>query len=264
MYYQIGHGPLFRVASADSGNLWPDPVRGHGAFYVPKEGNRYSGPHQLTLYCAEDPLVAITEGAFYQAIRLQNDIASFRMKEITYPLVSEHLLWAFSIDPLPHVVDMESAISSNHFGYSPHLLLNPSRAYSGTRAVADDVRSFTPPAGSGLPNPEGMKVPSVRTPYVRAFQPHHLSLFVMDTPASIPYGQRSNLIAKMKIEFEFFTHKPSNSVIYQSPRIDWSAPKFRVTSIAGEPRLAPIPAYPGRPHARDYNLDEWHQIKIIF
>lgn len=226
MYYSIGDSPLFRVASADSGNVWPDPVMGHGAYYLSKEGNRYSRTHQLTLYCAEDPLAAITEGAFYQAIQWQNDISLFRMKAVTYPLKSEHLLWTFLIDPRPKVIDMESVISSTHFGYSPHLLLNPSQAYSGTQAVADDVRSYTPPVGSELPKPEGMKVPSVRTPYVRTFQPHHLSLFVMNTPASIPYSQRSHLVAKMRIEFEFFTHTPSNSVIYQSLASTGQHPNF--------------------------------------
>lgn len=76
MYYPIGQGPFFRVASASSGNAWPDPVRGEGAYYVGREGNRYSRPDQLTVYCAEDPHVAITEGSFYQALKWQNDIAS--------------------------------------------------------------------------------------------------------------------------------------------------------------------------------------------
>ena len=120
------------------------------------------------------------------------------MKAVTYPLRSEHLLWGFQIDPRPIVVDMESALASNHFAYSPHLLLNPSRAYSGTQAVADDVHTYTPPPGSGLPNPEGMKVPSVRTPYTRGFQPHLLALFVNISPASVPYNQRSQLLAQIR------------------------------------------------------------------
>jgi len=264
MYYAIGQRPLFRVASATSGNVWPAPVMGQGAYYVPRGGNRYSRPHQLTVYCAEDPLVAITEGAFYQALQWQTDIASFRMKAVTYPLRSEHLLWAFRIDPHPPVLDMETALASNHFRYPPHLLVNPSRDYSGTQAVADDVRTYAPPAGSGQPNPEGMKVPSVRTPYPTGFQPHHLALFVMNTSASVPYDQRSQLIAKMKIEFEFFTHVPVNPVAYQSPRINWIAPKFRVTPIPGEPVLSPIPAYAGRPNARTYPLNRWHRVGIVF
>ena len=264
MYYPIGQGPLFRVASASSGNVWPDPVMGRGAYYVSRDGNRYSRPHQLTVYCAEDPLVAITEGAFYQALEWQNDIASFRMKTVAYPLRSEHLLWAFRIDPRPPVIDMESAFAGNHFGYPPHLLRNPNRVYSGTQAVADDVRTHMPPTGSGQPNPEGMKVPSVRTPHARGFQPYQLALFVMNTRTAVPYDQRSELVARMKIEFEFLTHSPANPVAYESPRINWSEPKFRVTRIRGEPTVSPIPVFAGRPGARTYSLNRWHRIRIVF
>ena len=91
MYYPIGPGSLFRVASDTSGNVWPDPVLGHGAYYVGINGNRYSRPDQLTVYCAEDPLVAITEGAYYQALKWQNDIAFYRMKGVNYPLRSAAL-----------------------------------------------------------------------------------------------------------------------------------------------------------------------------
>jgi hypothetical protein len=88
------------------------------------------------------------------------------------------------------------------------------------------VRTYTPPAGSGPPNPEGMKVPSVRTPHARGFQPHQFAFFVMNTPASVPYDQRSRLVAKMKIEFEFLTHSPANPVGYSSPRINSHDPSF--------------------------------------
>jgi len=52
MYHPIGKGPLFRVASATSGNVWPDPVLGHGAYYVGIDANRYSRPDRLTVYGA--------------------------------------------------------------------------------------------------------------------------------------------------------------------------------------------------------------------
>jgi hypothetical protein len=250
--------------------VWPDPVRGYGAYYTDRQGNRYSTPHQLTVYCAEDPLVAITEGAFYQALSWQTDIAVSRVKPVTYPLRSEHLLWAFRIDPLPPVIDMESPLASNHFAYPPHVLLNPCRVYRSTQEIADDVRTYTPPAGSGLPKPEGMKVPSVRTPYVKGaaapsgFLPYHLALFVVDAHGGVPYSRRAQLIAKMKIEFEFFTHAPPAPVAYHHARINWAAPKFRVTAIPSEPSLSPIPAFSGRPNARPYALNRWYRIEIVF
>lgn len=264
MYYTIGSGPLFRVASATSGNVWPDPVMGQGAYYVGREGNRYSSPHQLTVYCAEDPLVAIAEGAYYQALNWQKEIASSRTKAVKYPLQSEHLLWSFRIDPIPSVIDMESPLAINHFAYSPHVLLNPNRTYIDTQEIANDVRTYTPPIGSSQPKPEGMKVPSARTDYKNAFQAHHLALFVVNRDGSVPFDQRSQLVAKMKIEFEFLTHSPITSVAYQHARIDWTTPRFRVTAIPGEPSLSPIEAYIGRPKSRSYILNRWYKIGIVF
>lgn len=264
MYYPIGSGPLFRVASATVGNAWPQPVRGEGAYYVPKGGNRYSRTHQLTVYCAEDPLVAITEGAFYQALHWQNAIAESRSRGLGYPLRSEHLFWAFQIDPIPAVIDMESAVASSQFRYPPHLLLNPSREYGGTQDVADDVRTYVPPPSSGDPRPEGMKIPSVRTPYTKGHQPYHLALFVMSIPNAVPFDQRSQLVAKMRIEYEFLTHQPRSSVSYSHARIHWDEPRFRVTSIPGEQALSPIPIFPGRPNARKYVLNQWYRIRILF
>jgi len=264
MYYPVGAGPLFRVASATFGNVWPEPVLGQGAYYVDAAGNRYSRPHQLTVYCAEDPLVAITEGAFYQALAWQQILASSRTKAVTYPLKSEHLLWAFTLAPPPPILDMEDPLASNRFAYAPHVLLNPSRAYSATQAIADDVRTYTPPAGSGQPKPEGMKIPSGRTPYAKGFQPHHLALFVINTPGVVPLDHRASLVAKMRIEFEFLTRPPAASVAFHHPRIDWGRPKFRVTPIPGAVALSPLPAYPGRPNPRTYSLNRWHRIAIVF
>ena len=237
---------------------------GEGAYYVSRGGNRYSRPQQLTVYCAEDPLVAITEGAFYQALSWQNDIALSRTKPVNYPLRSEHLLWAFRIDPKPSVIDLESPLASNHFAYSPHVLLNPCRVYSSTQEIADDVRTYVPPTGSGQLRPEGLKTPSVRTPHVSGFQPLQLALFVMKTDWSVPFDQRSQLDAKMRIEYEFRTHSPITSVAYQHARINWTSPRFRVTAIAGEPSLSPLPAYLDRPQARSYILNQWYRIRIVF
>jgi hypothetical protein len=61
MYYAIGAGNLYRVTKMDV--LWPNPVRGHGAYYVPKGGNRFNGPDQLTVCCMEDPVAALAESA---------------------------------------------------------------------------------------------------------------------------------------------------------------------------------------------------------
>ncbi len=164
MYYQIGDGDLYRVTWPNM--VWPAPVQGLGAFYTPKDGSRYNRPHQRTVSCAEDPLVAITEAAFYQALRWREAIASSFVLAVAYPFHSEHLFWTFRIDPRPPIIDLEHAGAALTFGYSPHVVTNPSQNYRATQDIADKVRGYTPPLGSPDPPPEGVRSPSVRTPRV--------------------------------------------------------------------------------------------------
>jgi hypothetical protein len=138
MYYQIGDGDLYRVTRRDT--VWPAPVQGLGAFYTPKQGSRYNRPHQRTVGCSEDAIVAITEAAFYQALKWREAIASSLAHAVAYPFRSEHLFWAFRIDPRPPVIDFEHAGAVGSFGYSPHVVTNPSQNYMATQDVADKVR----------------------------------------------------------------------------------------------------------------------------
>ena len=162
MYYQIGAGDLYRVTRPNT--VWPVPVGGDGAFYTPKNGSRYNRPHQQTV-------AAITEAAFYQALMWREAIASSLTKAVAYPFHSEHLFWAFRIDPRPPVIDLEHAGAVIAFGYSPHVVTNPSENYTATQDIADKVRGHASPLGSPDPTPEGVRAPSVRTPTVGEYQP---------------------------------------------------------------------------------------------
>jgi len=258
MYYTIGNGNLYRVTSATT--VWPNPVRGHGAYFISNQGNRYNRTDQLTVYCSEDPVVSITEGAFYQAIEWHRKMAYSRINAITYPLRSEHTLWAFQIDPPPPVVDLESAAAMARFVYQPHVLLNPSREYTRTQELADDVRAHIPPPGSPDPRPEGVKAPSIGTPRKGPFQPHQLSLFVREMNGIVPYDQRSILIGKCRIEFEFLAAAPvAGSANYHSIVIDWKRPRFRIAPIPGAPSVSPIPAFPTRPGSKVIHLNRWYR-----
>jgi hypothetical protein len=159
MYYSIGNGNLYRITSAST--VWPNPVKGHGAYYISAQGNRYNRTDQLTVYCSEDPVVSLTEGAYYQAIEWHRKLAYSKIIPIAYPLRTEHIFWAFRIDPCPPVVDLERAAAIARFNYQPHVLLNPSKEYTRTQELADDVRAYFPPAGSPDLRPEGVKAPSV-------------------------------------------------------------------------------------------------------
>jgi hypothetical protein len=261
VYYQIGAGNLYRVTSDNT--VWPNPVRGLGAFYLPHRGNRYNAVHQVTVSCSEDPWVAICEAAYYQALKLRDAIASSLINALTYPFRSEHLFWGFQIDPLPPVVDLEAPVAAALFQYSPHVLTNPGQNYLATQFVSNAIRAHTPPLGSPDPLPEGILAPSVRTPKSGAYQPKQLALF--NRPDSQPYDQRSNLTAKMRLVIEFLAAAPiGGAVNFQTPAINWTKPKFRLTAIVGEPSIGPVPALPGRPGARPIPLSRWLSLNICY
>jgi len=263
MYYQIGAGDLYRVTRPNTS--WPEPVQGLGAFYLPKGGNRYNTAHQLTVGCSEDPSVVITEAVFYQAFHWREAIASSLIHAVTYPLRSEHLFWAFRIAPLPPVADLEDPIAVANFGYSPHVVTNPGQNYRATQDVANSVRTHNPPLGSPDPIPEGVRAPSVRTPKVGMYQPKQLALFVTTRAGVVPYDQRSNLVTKMRLEFEFFAAPPvGGAVHYQSVSINWSRPKYRLSMIPGEPSIGPVPALAGRPGGKAIPLNRWLVANICY
>jgi hypothetical protein len=263
MYYPIGPGALYRVTRRET--AWPEPVRGLGAFYVPPEGNRYNVAHQLTVSCSEDPLVAVTEAAFYQALHWRGAIANSLIIPVSYPFRSEHLFWAFRIDPLPPVIDLEDPIAIAQFGYSPHVLTNPGQDYRATQQVANSVRTYRPPLGSPQPKSDGVRAPSVRTPKVGAYPPKQLALFVVDRAGAVPYDQRSSLVARMRLEFEFIAAPPvGGSVTYSSVAINWPKPKYRLTAIPGEPSVGPVPALAGRPGGRAIPLNRWLSLTINY
>lgn len=82
MYYAISPAtPLYRVTSLHE--TWPNPLGGLGAYYT---HGRYNGPHQQTVYASDDPLVVITEAAFYQALEWFRTIAANHVVPVRYPL----------------------------------------------------------------------------------------------------------------------------------------------------------------------------------
>ena len=141
MYHQIGGDILYRVTGDNT--VWPDPVRGLGAFYPREGGNRYNVAQQVTVSCSRDPWVAICEAAFYQGLALRKAIASSMILPVNYPFHSQHLLWGFQITPPLPVIDLEDQAASRLFQYSPHVLTNPSQNYRATQEIANAVRSHT-------------------------------------------------------------------------------------------------------------------------
>jgi hypothetical protein len=204
--------------------------------------------------------VALTEAAFYQALEWHRRIALNHVLPVSYPLESEHWLWCFTIDPRPPVIDLLHPTAQHQFPHPPYLLLTPSRQYEGTQALADAIRACIPPAGSVYPQPEGLRAPSVRTGPSGTFQPTQFALFVMNQVFQQPYDQRATLVEQWRLTFEFQEPPPRHAVTYNSTRIDWPAPRFRL----GGPSTATIPAFAPRPHARPYQPGRWYRLAINY
>jgi hypothetical protein len=220
VYYQIGAGNLYRVTSDHT--IWPVPVKGDGAFYLPRGGNRYNVVQQVTVSCSEDSWVVICEAAYYQALKLRDAIASSLINELTYPFRSEQRFWGFRINPLPPVLDLEDPVAEGLFQYSPHVLTNPGQNYLATQSVSNAVRTHTPPMGSPDPIPEGIFAPSVRTPKSGAYQPKQLALFIPRPGSLLPRQERSS---------QAFNHGKHRRTRKKKSRSEFSFPCISVPSV---------------------------------
>ena len=272
MYYPLAAGArLYRVTRP--GVLWPTPLHGTGAYFT--KGGRYNYPTEPTVYCTEDPLAALAEAAFYEALEWQVKISTHRFNPITYPLVTAHKLWCFSIDPAPAVIDLEHPQAIAQFQHTPHMLSNPSfnpargphvpgqplaRDYFGTQDLAKDVRGHVPPPGSADRRPEGIKAPAIRVKRTSNYRAHQLALFVFPAGIHQSYEGRANMILECDLEFQFLQLTPRQAVTAQTVDIDWCKPKFRISGAG----TAIVPAYGPRPVAKAYSPNRWYDIQLQF
>jgi hypothetical protein len=272
MHYNLAAGTaLYRVTGA--GVVWPTPLLGLGAYHT--KGGRYNYPAEPTIYCTEDALAVIAEAAFYQALEWQEKISRHRLRPVTYPLVSKHKLWSFSLDPSPHIIDLEHPQALALFQHTPHMLsnlsLNPAhgphipgqplaRDYLGTQDLAKDVRGHVPPSGSVDRRPEGIKAPAIRLKRVPGYRPHMLALFVLHPAVHTPYENRATQILECDLELQFLELGSRHPVTPQTIDIDWCTPQFRLSGSTA----ATIPPYSGRPGAASFAPNQWYDIEIQF
>jgi RES domain len=272
MYYNLAPASrLYRVTG--SGVDWPAPLYGMGAYF--NKGGRYNQASQPTVYCAEDPLAVIAETAFYEALQWQGKISAHRMNPVGYPLVSNHKLWGFTIDPTPAIIDLEHPQALSLFQHTPYMLSNPSlnpdrgahlpgqplaRDYFGTQNLATEVRGHTPPPGSPDPRPEGVKAPAIRLKRIAGYRPHMLALFVFPAAVHDLYENRSAMELQCNLQVRFLQLSPRQDVTALTVDIDWCNPQFCI----GGPGAAVIPAYAPRPGAKAYRPNRWYKIPIQF
>jgi hypothetical protein len=250
-----------------------NPVVRTGAYF--NKGGRYNEPSQPTVYCTEDPLAVIAETAFYEALEWQGRISAHRMNPVSYPLVSDHKLWCFAIDPVPAIIDLEHHQALMLFQHTPHMLSNPSlnpdrgshlrgqplaRDYFDTQNLATEVRGHTPPPGSSDPRPEGVKAPAIRLKRIAGYRPHMLALFVFPPDVHDPYMNRSAMVLECDLQLRFLQPGGRQPVTPQTLDIDWCNPQFRISG----PGAIVIPAYAARPGAIAYSPNRWYKVPIQF
>lgn len=267
MIYTLPEGArLYRVTA--EGETWPTPIRGLGAYFT--RGGRFNGPAQPTIYCTEDPLAAVAEAAFYDALNWQQGISGLFLQPIRYPLITRHKFWCFSITPGPTILDLESSSALACFKHPLHLLTNPSlspgrhpsptsRNYQGTRELADAVRDFKLPEGSPVSRPEGVRAPAIRLARTQGYRPRQLALFVYPPELHIPYEQRSRCHFACDLELEFLDLAMRSAVSSAPGDIDWSKPRFRFLQLQER-----IPPFLLRHEATEFLSDQWYDVTISF
>lgn len=230
-------------------------LSGMGSYYT--LGGRYHRPQQRIVYASDDALVSITEMAYYQALEWQERIGGGRAgtpmprqrpAPPSYPLVSSHVLWCFTLAAPPVVIDLDDPGAYTTFQHAAIEVLNPCQAYETTQALADRIRAFTAP---DHPRPEGIKAPSVRTPVSGGYQPSQYALFVMR-------GQKleGRIAWRADLTLEFLD-EAGNAVGRSTRVVAWSRPRFQLRGLA-----APIPAFALRPGSRPYHEGRWYPIEI--
>jgi|GEM_PF-2006978 len=273
MYYIPGAAArLYRMTAP--GSTWPTPLFGHGAYFT--KGGRFNRANDPTVYCSEDPLVVITETAFYEALEWHRRISDHRLNPVGYPFVSRHSFWCFSIDPPPPLIDLQHSSAIAQFQFPPHMLLNPAlnprrglqlagqsaaRDYFGTQELADEIRAFIPPAGSPNPRPEGIRAPSVRTAAVSGYQPSMLALFFFDPKLGwVPYENRASLIAQWDLVLEFLEVSTDLPVNYATLDIDWRQPRFHLEGAGAQK----VPAYGPAPGGMEVQPNQCYRVSIRY
>src|SRR4051812_18088695 len=94
---------FFRVTSV--GQTGKDVLAGAGAFYLADVATRYNVVLQQAAYASDSHTVAVTEAAFYASSDWQEQLARYHHPPLHGPLVSEALLWEFTVAAPAYVID---------------------------------------------------------------------------------------------------------------------------------------------------------------
>ena len=233
---------------------WSEILNGLGAYYGKRTMGRYHSPRQRTVYATPDPLVAITESAFYEALAWQKEIETTVLSQQPQLLPLQdtvYRLWAFRLNPPPMVIDLEDPMAQQAFGHPPYILRNPASAsYVPTHDLIDAV--FNHPANAQGQKAWGVKAPSVRTPRLRHYRPYQYVFILQPNQKRLP----ATALASWELVVEFLD-LAGQPVTRHTSLVDWRRPRFRLLSRSGA-AAAGIPAFAERPNATAYQPDQWY------
>jgi RES domain len=265
MLYETPPPATVFYRAADRGLRWSQILTGLGAFLGNKKTGRYHGSRQRTVYAASDPLVAITEAAYYEALGVQWRIGTTILSQTHRlpPLRARSFrLWAFRLDPPPTVIDLEDPGAQPIFNHPPFVLRNPTaNDYRPTQDLMDAVFNL-PPNAAGQ-KAWGVKAPSARTPRVALgppgqwFSPFQYAFIVQPHQQRLP----ATRLDSWDLEVEFLDLDTQAPVTAHTTAVDWERPRFNLVPRAGAPT---IPAFVGRPGALAYPPNVPHPIQINY
>ena len=207
--------PLYRATIR--GRSWGELLKGEGAYYT--NGGRYNAIDQLTVYASDDPVVAISECCYYEARAAQSAIGNnFHPHPSTYPLVSENILWCFTLVYPVMLIDLLSPLARKAFSYGRSILTIPSHDYGATQHLASTIR--------GYPNPAKPIAGGLRAPSARAVNPHGAATQIVLFPRM---GREIKAVkierCNLTVQFLDDAGKP---VTTETEYIDWSNPRIQI------------------------------------
>jgi hypothetical protein len=241
-----------------------DVLSGRGAFY--NLGGRFNGVHQATVYLSGDPLVAITEAAYYQARKWQSAIGGCFGAPVprpANPLVSFHKLWQVELDPIPNVVVLQSNEAWYRFTPWEREYLNPSHDDENLRDLADRIRhacAHDPGATPKKPVALGIEYPSVRTPCIGGYVPAAHAFFKAPFRGSSVQGK---IAERWTLKLEFCDDVGASISATNFNRVNWLRARFALGPARGGSAHSSVPRFPANPQSQGYRqqFDYWIEIR---
>jgi hypothetical protein len=241
------------------GRTWYDVLTGLGAFYGRAAGNRYSGHLQQAVYVSIEPLVALTEAAYYEGRRWQSTVGQttlpaqpglvpFRTQPGKGPR-----LWSFTLHRPPLIVDVTDPGAFHTFAHSPFILFNPSNDhYLPTQELMARVHAHNPPVGGA--RFMGVQAPSVRAPRPAGGGQPMQQVFLLGPRQARLQGAS---VASWNLDIEFLDLETQGPVTAGTSVVDWGRPRVMLRPRGG---AGSLPGSPCRPAGIAANV--WERLEV--